>query len=45
MLTDAQLVEALKNAVEHHRDDEAFSLLLKMAAERVETLSRLLDES
>lgn len=45
MLTDAQLVEILKKAAEQHQGDIPLSFLLEMAAERVETLSRIVDES
>lgn len=45
MLTDTQLVETLKKAAEQHQGDIPLSFLLQMAAERVETLSRIVDES
>lgn len=45
MLTDAQLVDTLKKAMEQHKGDIALSFLLMMAAERIETLSLLVDEA
>lgn len=45
MLTDTQLVETLKKAAEQNQDNIPLSFLLQMAAERVETLSRIVDES
>ena len=44
-MTDTQLVETLKKAAEQYQDNLPLFFLLKMAAERVETLSRVVDES
>lgn len=44
-MTDNELVETLKKAAEQYKDNIPLSFLLKMAAERVETLSRVVDES
>lgn len=45
MLTDTELVDTLKKAMEQHKGDIALSFLLTLAAERIETLSRLVDEA
>lgn len=45
MLTDAQLVDTLKKAMEQHKGDIPLFLLLMMAAERIDTLSLLVDEA